>query len=383
MERSFIILPLILLIALPVRGARVAGQMVATPTRATERLDLASALAAIEMAVEEKRQSLRVPGAALVIVKDDRIVLLKGFGLRDVERKLPVTPDTLFGIGSATKTFTALAAVISADEGKLSLHDSPKKFLPYFQLRDPEANANVTLRDLLSHRTGLQAYGNDKDWYGTKRSREEVIKIGMSSQPTARFREKGQYNNVMYIAVGEAIGKAHHSTWEAVIASRIFLPLGMTASNCTRRRTEQSADFAQGYDREGNAWDRDFNRDTAGGAGAINSTAREMGQWLRLMLGGGSLEGKRIVSTQGWQEMLTELAVVEESPYGLGMEKHYTSSGVAFYGHGGGIDGFGAYFGFVPTHKLGFAILANHFGNGGKLTVEVVTIVLDHLPPQN
>jgi CubicO group peptidase (beta-lactamase class C family) len=133
MKRSLIILLLGLLAAMPVGEARLSCQTVATPARAAAAPELAAALAAIEKAVEEKRQRLHVPGVALVIVKDDRVVLLKGFGLRDVERKLPVTPDTLFGIGSSTKTFTALAAVISAGEGKLSLEDSPRKFLPYFK----------------------------------------------------------------------------------------------------------------------------------------------------------------------------------------------------------------------------------------------------------
>ncbi len=342
--------------------------------------DLPSSLAAIEKAVEVNRRNLKVPGAALVIVKDDRVILLKGFGVRDVEKGLPVTPDTLFGIGSCTKTFTAMAAVISADEGKLSLDDAPKKFLPYFKLRDPEADANVTLRDLLCHRTGLEAHGNDVAWYVSERSREEVIRIGMESKPTAKFREKGQYSNMMYIAAGEAIGKAHNSTWEAVVDSRIFKPLGMNASNCSRRITQQAAEFSWGYDDQGEKWKTYFNRDGSAAAGAINSSARDMGQWLRLLLGGGVIDGKRIVSEKGFQEMLTKLAEVDGSTYGLGLAEYDSKSfGAQHYGHSGGIDGFAAKFVFAPAQKMGFAILTNGDDAGGILAHITTEFVLSHL----
>ena len=303
--------------------------------------DLSSSLAAIEKAVELNRRNLKVPGAALVIVKDDRVVLLKGFGVRDAEKGLPVTPETLFGIGYCTKTFTAMAAVISADEGKLSLDDAPKKFLPDFKLRDPEADAKVTLRDLLSHRTGL---------------------------------------NIMYVAAGEAIGKAQNSTWEKVVDSRIFKPLGMNNSNSSRRLTQQSADFSWGYDDEGNKWEAFLDRDASGAAGAINSSARDMGRWLRLLLGGGVIDGKRIVSEKGFQEMLTKLAEVDGSPYGLGLiEYNSKSSATRSYGHGGGIDGFAAKFVFVPAQKLGFAILTNSDDSGGSLLEATAINVLGRL----
>src|SRR4030095_13396464 len=205
------------------------------------------ALEAIEKEVEEKRRKLNVPGAALVIVRNDRVILLKGFGLRDVAAGLPVTPETLFPIGSSTKTFTAMAAVISADEGKLSLDDSPKNHLPYCKLRDPEADAQVTLRDMLCHRTGLEAYGGDEAFEGGKRSREAAIRIGMQAKPTVKFREKWQYSNMMYLAAGEATARAQNSTWEGVGSSRIFKPLGMNASNFSARARRLTADFSWGY----------------------------------------------------------------------------------------------------------------------------------------
>jgi CubicO group peptidase (beta-lactamase class C family) len=325
--------------------------------------DLSAKLAAIEKAVEEKRLSLNVPGAALVIVKDDRVVLLKGFGLRDVEARLPVTPETLFAIGSCTKTFTALAAVISADEGKLSLDDSPKMFLPYFKLRDPEADAQVTLRDLLSHRTGLKAHGNDDAWKDARHRREEVIRIAMQSKPTAKLREKYQYNNVMYIAAGEAVARAQNATWEEVITSRIFRPLGMSASNFSVSAMQQTAEFSRGYDRGKKRKQAPMrNLDSAAPAGAINSNAKEMGQWLRLLLGGGIIDGKRLVSEKGFREMMTKQAELDKLHYyGLGLEvgEYEDWPGHPLYYHEGNTKGFGAAFVFIPDQKLGFAILTN------------------------
>jgi len=253
-KRTTLLLGLLLMISAQAQPARLKSSQKphalsassAPQLRKSDATEFA-ALAAIEKAVEEKRCRLRVPGAALVIVKDDRIIMLKGFGLRDVERRLPVTPETLFSIASCTKTFTALVTVISADEGKLSLDDSPKKFLPYFQLRDPEADAQVTLRDLLSHRTGVQAGSEAEEIWYPQNSREAAIKIGMQAKPTAKFRERFGYSNVMYLAAGEAIAKAQQTSWEELIASRIFNPLGMTASNFSIEAMQQAADFSNGY----------------------------------------------------------------------------------------------------------------------------------------
>jgi CubicO group peptidase (beta-lactamase class C family) len=118
-------------------------------------------LARLERLIEKERQRLQIPGLAVVIVHHDQVVFQKGFGFRDIEAQLPVTSDSLFGIGSCTKAFTGLVAVMSADAGKLSLDDSPKKFLPYFQLADPKADAQVTLLDMLTHRTGLKTLDDE------------------------------------------------------------------------------------------------------------------------------------------------------------------------------------------------------------------------------
>src|ERR1043166_8111244 len=194
-------------------------------TAATTATDYSAPLAAIEKTIDEKRKELGIPGVSLAIVKDDKIIYLKGLGVKDFEHNTPVTPDTRFAIGSATKAFTAMLAVMSADEGKLSLDDSPKKFLPYFTLRDEEAAAKITLRDLLSHRSGLNR--TDLAMVSGVLNREELIKVAGIAKPTAKLGEKFQYQNIMYAAAGEAVAKAQNSTWDKLIATRIFKPLGM------------------------------------------------------------------------------------------------------------------------------------------------------------
>jgi CubicO group peptidase (beta-lactamase class C family) len=323
--------------------------------------DLAAKLAAIEKAVDARRRRLHVPGASLVIVKDDRVIYLKGLGFRDMERKLPVTPRTLFAIGSCTKAFTAMTVMMSAEDGKLSLEDSPKKYLPYFRLRDPESDARITISDLLCHRSGLGA--TDIAWYtGVLRPRE-VIRVAGQAKPTAKLGEKWQYQNVMFLAAGEVVAKAQKSPWRKVVTRRILRPLGMTATNTSVKETQRTPDHALGYTYNGETKQtlRLPMRDLANiaPAGAINSNAEEMAQWLRLMLGGGVFEGRRLISEKSFNELVApHMKVVGEMQYGYGwLLRHW--HGRRVIEHSGGIDGFNAQVALMPDQKLGLVLLTN------------------------
>src|SRR5688500_6596294 len=271
--------------------------------------DYSAALSAIEQALDTKRKELGIPGLSIAIVKDDRVIYLKGLGDKDFEKKLPVTPDTRFAIGSASKAFTGMLAVMGADDGKLSLDDSPKKFLPYFTLRDQEAAAKITIRDLLAHRSGLNR--TDLAMVTGMLNREELIKVAGMAKPTAKLGEKFQYQNIMYAAAGEAVAQAEKSTWDKLTASRIFKPLGMTNSDTTAAAMQKARDYSIGYD---------YNPTTkvtrrlpqreifaAAPAGAINSSARDMAQWVRLMLNNGTHNGRRLVSEKGFDELIRKI----------------------------------------------------------------------------
>ena len=330
------------------------------PTTATAT-DYTRALAAIEKTIDDKRKEFGIPGLSLAIVKDDKVIYLKGLGVKDFEKNIPATPDTRFAIGSSTKAFTAMLAVMSADEGKLSLDDSPKKFLPYFTLRDPDAAAKITLRDLLSHRSGLNR--TDLAMVTGVLNREELIKVAGMAKPTAKLGEKFQYQNVMYTAAGEAVAKAQNSTWADLIAKKIFKPLGMKNSDTSIEAMQKSRDYSFGYD---------YNSSTkvtrrlpqraipaAAPAGAINSSARDMAQWVRLMLGNGVIDGRRLVSEKGFEELTRkQINIAGSVDYGLGWFLRQWN-GHKVVEHGGNIDGFNAQVALMPDQKLGFVLLTN------------------------
>lgn len=328
---------------------------------AASATDYTTALAAIEKALDDKRKELGIPGISLAIVKDDQIIYVKGIGYKDIDKKLPVTPDTRFAIGSASKAFTAMLAAMSADEGKLSLDDSPKKFLPYFTLRDPDAAAKITIRDLLAHRSGLNR--TDLAMVTGVLNREELIKVAGMAKPTAKLGEKFQYQNVMYAAAGEAVAKAENSTWDKLIADRIFKPLGMKNSDTTAADMQKSKDYSFGYDYNPSTKEtrhlpqREIG--AAAPAGAINSSARDMAQWLRLMLANGSISGRRLVSEKNFDELVRkQMNVAGAVDYGLGWFLRKWN-GHKVVEHGGNIDGFNSQVALMPDQKLGFVLLTN------------------------
>jgi CubicO group peptidase (beta-lactamase class C family) len=356
---SALVLCLVVSVALLPRP--LAAQQSAPAQATATAADYSVPLAAIEKAIDDKRKEFGIPGISLAIVKDDKVIYLKGLGVKDFERQLPVTPDTRFAIGSATKAFTAMLAVMSADEGKLSLEDSPKKFLPYFTLRDPDAAAKITLRDLLAHRSGLNR--TDLAMVTGVLNREELIKVAGMAKPTAKLGEKFQYQNVMYTAAGEAVAKAQNSTWDKLIATRIFKPLGMKNSDTTLEEMQKSRDYSFGYDY--NAATKMTRRlpqrpiPAAAPAGAINSSARDMAQWVRLMLGNGSFNGRRLVSEKGFDELVRkQINIGGTVDYGFGWFLRQWN-GHKVVEHGGNIDGFNSQVALMPDQKLGFVLLTN------------------------
>ena len=357
--RLLLVLVLSWSISVALQPRPLAAQQPAKPAAAAA--DYSAQLAAIEKTIDDKRKELGIPGLSLAIVKDDKVIYLKGLGVKDVEKNLPVTPDTRFAIGSASKAFTAMLAVMSADDGKLSLDDSPKKFLPYFTLRDPEAAAKITIRDLLAHRSGLNR--TDLAMVTGVLNREELIKVAGMAKPTAKLGEKFQYQNVMYAAAGEVVAKAQKSTWDKLIANRIFKPLGMNNSDTTPEDMQKARDYSFGYDY--NASTKVTRRlpqrsiPAAAPAGAINSSARDMTQWVRLMLSNGTINGRRLVSEKGFDELVRkQVNISGPVDYGMGWFLRQWN-GHKVVEHGGNIDGFNAQVALMPDQKLGFVLLTN------------------------
>jgi len=323
----------------------------------------AKALSDIEAFVEKRRGELGIPGMSLVIVKDDQIIFMKGLGYKDFEKKIVVTPDTQFAIGSATKAFTALSVLMTADEGKLSLDDSPKKLLPYFKMYDAETDKNINIRDLMCHTSGLNR--TDLAMITGKLNRAELIQVAAQAKPTAKLREKFQYQNIMFAAAGELVTQAQKTPWERFVPERIFAPLGMTNSNMSMKQMAKAKDHSYGYNYNFDTKEtvrtpfRDI--DEVAPAGSINSSARDMAEWLRFVLNGGTVNGKRLVSEKGYDEWLKPQMKMNPSGtvnYGLGWMLR-TWNGLKVVEHGGNIDGFNSLVAMIPEKKLGFVMLTN------------------------
>ena len=345
--------------------------------------DLQARLAKIEEKIEARRKELGVPGMSLAIVKDGEVILMKGFGYKNFEKQIPVTPDTQFAIGSASKAFTALSILMSQDQGKLSLDDNPRKFLPYFKINDPEINEKITVRDLLSHSSGLNR--TDLGWVSGKLNREEIIRVAGEAKPTAKLREKFQYQNVMYAAAGEIVGKVQKQPWENYVAQEILKPLGMLNSTMSVPEMQKAKDYSLGYDynfdtkQTRNLPTRDLN--WIAPAGSINSSARDMANWLKFVLNRGELGGKRLISEKGFEEWTKpQMKITPDGKvsYGLGWFVQ-DWKGNKVVQHGGNIDGFNSMVAMLPEKNLGFVMLTNVTGSslGGELMPIIWGGILD------
>jgi CubicO group peptidase (beta-lactamase class C family) len=352
------------------------------PVRAQEKAaekPLSERLATLDKAFEERRAKGGVPGASLVIVQDGKVVWSKGYGYRDVANKKPVTPDTLFAIGSSTKAFTALAVVLAQEDGKLSLDDHPRKYLPFFKLQDPEANEKITIRDLLAHNSGLPR--TDIAWISGALSREDAIRYLADVKPTAKFREKFQYQNVQYAAAGDIAARAEKTSYDKLIENRIFKPLGMTRSTLSVGTMQKSSDYSLGYaltpKNPGSNPLPTRSFPAIAPAGAINSCASDMAKWVQFMLDGGVWQGKRLVSEAGFAELVKKQTPMGPTTgYGLGwMLRDW--NGLKVVEHGGNIDGFAAQVAMMPEKKLGFVLLTNV--SATPLTAQTMSLVWTHL----
>ncbi len=351
------------------------------PVAAGQTSGYSASLAAIEEKVEARRKALGIPGMSLAIVKDDKVIYAKGLGYKDFENKIPATADTEFAIGSATKAFTALSVLMTADEGKISLDASPKTVLPYFKMADPDTDKNMTIRDLMTHSSGLNR--TDLAMITGKLTRAELIQVAGEAKPIAKLHEKFGYQNIMYAAAGEVVAVAQKQPWEQVVRERILKPLGMANSNLSVAAMEKSADHSLGYTYN---FDTKETRsvpyreiDQVAPAGAINSSANDMAKWLRFVLNGGIVDGKRLVSEKSFAEWLKPQMKVDPAGnvnYGLGwfIQKW---NGLTVIQHGGNIDGFNSMVAMIPEKKLGFVMLTNV--SASSLGSELMPIVWENI----
>jgi CubicO group peptidase (beta-lactamase class C family) len=316
-----------------------------------------------------------VPGLAIAIVKNNAVVLAKGYGVRKLGDPAPVTEKSLFAIGSCSKAFTSAALGMLVDEGKLSWDDRATKHLKGFQLYDPYVTREITVRDLLSHRSGLGRRG-DLLWYGSAYGRDEILRRIRYLEPDTSFRSAFGYQNIMFLAAGQIVPAITGKSWDEFIAARIFAPLGMKASNTTVTAFKKDDDVAMPHaELDGKAqavaW---RNIDNIAPAGSINSNVEEMAEWLKLLLADGKYKGGQLLSPGVVREILTPQTMIRSGgpmaklnpnthfvAYGLGWGlADYRGRKIAQ--HTGGIDGMSALVAMMPEENLGFVILTNMNG---------------------
>ncbi|HEX8172379.1 MAG TPA: serine hydrolase [Thermoanaerobaculia bacterium] len=327
---------------------------------------------AAERAVNATLKAWQLPGLAVAIVQNDRVVFLSGYGVKDLSTGERVTPDTLFQIASTSKAFTTTALAMLVDEKKLQWDDRVRDHLEYFRLADACADANVTIRDIVSHRTGVAEH--DELWDNSPWSREEVVrKIGKVelSQP---FRSGYHYNNIMFIAAGEVIARAAGMPWDEFVHARLFAPLQMTHTVTTDAQWNAS-DHATGY-RYDAAKDRitpqpPIDTTTIGSGGAIKSSARDLANWLRFQLGQGEFNGQRLVSAEALAETKMPQTVIrlegatrdahpESNLYAYAMGWYVQDyRGELLVSHTGSLNGFRTNTNLLPRRNSGFVLLTN------------------------
>ena len=311
--------------------------------------------------IDDLRTELHIPGIAIAVVLNDEVVLARGFGVRDIQKGHPVTVETLFAIGSCTKAFTSMLVAMLIDEGKMNWDDPVRRHIPFFQLKDEQADSRATIRDLLCHRTGLTRMG--VLWAGNQVGRDEMLRQVAKAQPWAPFRTRFLYNSVMYSAAGFASARAAGTDWESLVKERILVPLEMKDTNTSVLETLENPKMAKGY-----VWDEHQemwrfqpmrNVSSVAPAGVINSNVLDMVNWIRFLLDGGRHRGRRLVSADNLQEIWkAQIPVAPNVAYGFGWLLR-ESNGRRVIEHNGNVDGFAAEVVLFPEKNAGFVILAN------------------------
>ncbi|HJU72686.1 MAG TPA: serine hydrolase [Gemmatimonadaceae bacterium] len=362
--------------------------LVASVTAQAQRARANNPLTGLDAYIERAMQDHQIPGLAIAVVRNDSVVYAKGFGVRKLGSPERVDENTLFAIGSASKSFTGLGVAMLVDEGKVKWDDPATKYLPGFQLYDPYATRELTVRDLLSHRSGLAR--GDLMWYGSSYSRQDILDRVRYLKPSWSFRSQFGYQNIMYLAAGELTARVSGMSWDQFVERRIFQPLGMTASNTTIRALANQNNVAQPHSKIDDtvrviSW---RNIDNIAPAGSINSNVLDMAKYVRFQLNSGKWNGKALVTGGNHAETWTPHTVIplvgfwkaaapgaHLASYGLGwFLQDYRNKLVVQ--HGGNIDGMSAHVALLPEEKTGVVVLTNL--NGAPVASVLAYRVFDH-----
>jgi CubicO group peptidase (beta-lactamase class C family) len=346
--------------------------------------------------VEQAMASWQIPGVALAVVQGDEVLHLRGYGFRDVEGQKPMTPDTRCAIASMTKAFTSMGVALLVDDGKAAWDEPVRTYLPSFKLSDPYISDHITLRDMLSHRSGLPRH--DLAWYNAAFTRQELVHNVRHHAFSKGFRESWQYQNLMYVTAGYLTGVLSGGTWEEFIQKRIFDPLGMADSSFAAAQMQQGDNYSYAYNiLRGKNGEADrlekmpfYDNAVMGPAGSIHASLNDLVKWIKVHVNQGRSGHMQLVTPGNLAQMHRPQMLIPVD----GMKAQLLNSTIQCYGmgwfitpyrgytiieHGGNIDGFSVQGLFVPQAGLGVVTLTNLNGRPLRdiLGFEIVDRVLD------
>jgi CubicO group peptidase (beta-lactamase class C family) len=315
----------------------------------------------------------KAAGVTIAVVEKNKVVYTGGFGYRDLDKKLPVTENTQFAIGSCTKAFTASILGMLEKDGKLNIDKPVRTYLPELKFQNEYTNDHCTLRDMMCHRTGLPRH--DLSWYASWAGRNELLERIQYMEPTAELRAKWQYNNFMFLAQGVVIEKISGKSWEENMKERILKPLGMDNTNLSTTDMEKSTDHSLAFATKDSSIKAITYRniDAMGPAGSVNSCAKDMAKWLITWINNGKYEGKEIIPSSYRNDAITiQMAMGGGAPAAENPDVHISGYGLGWMlssyrghyrvEHGGGIDGFITTTGFFPSDSIGIFVSSNQGG---------------------
>ena len=329
-------------------------------------------LSEIDAYAEQVMKDWKQPGMAIAVVKDGKTVFAKGYGVRKIGTSEKVDENTQFAIASNSKAFTTAALSILIDDGKIGgWDDKVSKYLPEFHLYSPYVTEDLTIRDIVSHRVGLDTFSGDLLWYETNYTSDEILNRLKYLKPVRGFRTGFGYQNLMFIAAGRIIEKVSGKSWGEFVKERILDPLGMTRTTASIKDLKDNAAFPHNESGGSLRVLHRGNVDGAAAAAGLNSSVADLSKWIRLQLAQGEFEGKRIFSQKNSWEMWQPAVILPLSEaasrnmpsrhfnaYGLGWNLFdYQSKKIVT--HSGGLDGMLSRTVLIPENKTGFVVLTN------------------------
>lgn len=360
-------------------------------------------LSDLDAFVQQSLKTFEVPGIGVAVVKDGEVVLAKGYGVRKLGESAAVDSHTLFGIGSNTKAFTTAALGILVDEGKLGWDDAVVARLPGFQMHDAYVTREMTIRDLLTHRSGLGLGAGDLLFFPpSSYTRDEIVSRLRFIKPASSFRSKYAYDNLLYLVAGQIIPAVSGTQWQDFIKERIFTAVGMTDSNTSIASFRPGVDFAAPHSKVEGVLQAipAANVDNTAPAGAINSSVADMAKWMIVQINGGRISAdpeRLLFKLSTGREMWSAQTIlpVGEPPPGMdALRTNFAAYGLGWglseyrghkqVGHTGGLPGYLSKVAMIPDLTLGVVVLTNQEAGGAMSAI--CNRVLDAylgVPPQD